>query len=342
MLKETITVAIRALDNVIDINFYPTEAAKTANSRHRPIGMGVMGLQNALYKRGLSFASDAAVDFNDEVMEAVAYYAYSASSDLAAELGTYSTYKGSKWDRGLLPQDTVDLLQDERGRKIDVPRGGKMDWSVVREKIARHGMRNSNVLAIAPTATISNIMGTTPCIEPNYKNLFVKSNLGGEFIILNAELVKDLKKLGLWNQEMLDQLKYFDGELDAIDNIPEAIKLKHKTVFGIGYEFIIDAAARRQKWIDQAQSVNLFLATPDMKTLSHMYRRAWDKGLKTTYYLRTLQASNVEKSTIESRKETRGLMARDGTPEKREYTAEEKNACSIDAMLNGGTCEACQ
>jgi len=342
MLKETITVAIRALDNVIDINFYPTDAAKTANSRHRPIGMGVMGLQNALYKRGLSFASDAAVDFNDEVMEAVAYYAYSASSDLAAELGTYSTYKGSKWDRGLLPQDTVDLLQDERGRKTDVPRGGKMDWSVVREKIAKHGMRNSNVLAIAPTATISNIMGTTPCIEPNYKNLFVKSNLGGEFIILNAELVKDLKKLGLWNQEMLDQLKYFDGELDAIDNIPEAIKLKHKTVFGIGYEYIIDAAARRQKWIDQAQSVNLFLATPDMKTLSHMYRRAWDKGLKTTYYLRTLQASNVEKSTVESRKETRGLMARDGAPEKREYTAEEKNACSIDAMMNGGTCEACQ
>ncbi|MFN6045302.1 MAG: ribonucleoside-diphosphate reductase subunit alpha, partial [Verrucomicrobiota bacterium] len=211
MLKETITVAIRALDNVIDINFYPTEAAKTANSRHRPIGLGVMGLQNALYKRGLAFASDAAVEFNDEMMEAIAYYAYGASSDLAKELGTYSSYKGSKWDRGLLPQDTLDLLEDERGRNIDVPRGGKMDWSVVRSKIAAQGMRNSNVLAIAPTATISNIMGTTPCIEPNYKNLYVKSNLSGDFIVLNSELVKDLKKAGLWNQEMLDQLKYFDG-----------------------------------------------------------------------------------------------------------------------------------
>ncbi len=338
MLKETITVAIRALDNVIDINFYPTEAAKTANSRHRPIGLGVMGLQNALYKRNLGFASDAAVEFNDEMMEAIAYYAYSASSDLAAEVGTYSSYKGSKWDRGLLPQDTIDLLEDERGRKIDIPRGGKMDWSVVREKIAKHGMRNSNVLAIAPTATISNIMGTTPCIEPNYKNLYVKSNLSGDFIVLNAELVRDLKKAKLWNQAMLDQLKYFDGELDAIDDIPEAIKQKHKTVFGISYEYIVDAAARRQKWIDQSQSVNLFLATPDLKTLSHMYRRAWDKGLKTTYYLRTLQASNIEKATIDVKKEVRGIAG--GTP--KQYTEAEKNACSLEAMMNGGTCEACQ
>jgi ribonucleoside-diphosphate reductase alpha chain len=345
MLKETITVAIRALDNVIDINFYPTVAAKTANSRHRPIGLGVMGVQNALYKRNLAFASDAAVEFNDEFMEAIAYYAYNASSDLAAEVGTYSTYKGSKWDRGLLPQDTVDLLEQERGRKIDVPRGGKMDWSVVREKIAKHGMRNSNVLAIAPTATISNIMGTTPCIEPNYKNLYVKSNLSGDFIVLNSELVRDLKKANLWNQEMLDQLKYFDGELDAIDDIPEALKQKHKTVFGIGHEYIIDAAARRQKWIDQSQSVNLFLATPDMKTLSHMYRRAWDKGLKTTYYLRTLQASNIEKATIDVKKEQRGVMATQTAATAataKSYSDAEKNACSIDAMLNGGTCEACQ
>ena len=345
MLKETITVAIRALDNVIDINFYPTEAARTANTRHRPIGLGVMGVQNALYKRNLAFASDAAVEFNDEFMEAIAYYAYNASSDLASEVGTYSSYKGSKWDRGLLPQDTVDLLETERGRKIDVPRGGKMDWSVVREKIAKHGMRNSNVLAIAPTATISNIMGTTPCIEPNYKNLYVKSNLSGDFIVLNSELVKDLKKANLWNQEMLDQLKYFDGELDAIDDIPEALKHKHKTVFGIDFEYIIDAAARRQKWIDQSQSVNLFLATPEMKTLSHMYRRAWDKGLKTTYYLRTLQASNIEKSTIDVKKEQRGVMATQTAAtaaEAKTFTAEEKNACSIDAMLNGGTCEACQ
>ncbi|MFN4872889.1 MAG: ribonucleoside-diphosphate reductase subunit alpha [Akkermansiaceae bacterium] len=348
MLKETITVAIRALDNVIDINFYPTEAAKTANSRHRPIGLGVMGLQNALYKRDIAFASDAAVEFNDEMMEAIAYYAYSASSDLAAEVGTYSTYEGSKWSRGLLPQDTVDLLEDERGRKIDVPRGGKMDWSVVREKIKKHGMRNSNVLAIAPTATISNIMGTTPCIEPNYKNLYVKSNLSGDFTILNTELVKDLKKAGLWNPEMVDQLKYFDGELDSIDEIPENIKQKHKTVFGIEYEYIIDAAARRQKWIDQSQSVNLFLSTPDLKTLSHMYRRAWDKGLKTTYYLRTLQASNIEKTTVDVKKEQRGVMATQtattaaANAAAKTFTAEQKMACSIDAMMNGGECEACQ
>ncbi len=348
MLKETITVAIRALDNVIDINFYPTQAAKTANSRHRPIGLGVMGLQNALYKRDLAFASDAAVEFNDEMMEAIAYYAYSASSDLAAEVGTYSSYPGSKWSRGILPQDTIDLLEDERGRKIDVPRGGKMDWSVVREKISKYGMRNSNVLAIAPTATISNIMGTTPCIEPNYKNLYVKSNLSGDFTILNTELVRDLKKANLWSPQMVDQLKYFDGELDNIEDIPEAIKDKHKTVFGIGHEYIVDAAARRQKWIDQSQSVNLFLATADLKTLSHMYRRAWDKGLKTTYYLRTMQASNAEKSTIDVKKVQRGHMATQTAATaataaaKKEYTQAEQNACSIDAMLDGGECEACQ
>ena len=338
MLKETITVAIRALDNVIDINFYPTEAAKTANSRHRPIGMGVMGLQNALYKKGLSFASDAAVEFNDEFMEAISYYAYNASCDLASEHGTYSSYKGSKWDRGLMPQDTVDMLEDERGVKIDVPRGAKMDWTHLREKIAQHGMRNSNVLAIAPTATISNIMGTTPCIEPNYKNLYVKSNLSGDFIVLNRHLVNDLKQEGLWNQDMLDQLKYFDGELTDIEEIPDSIKQKHQTVFGVGYKAIIDAAARRQKWIDQSQSVNLFLAEPDMKTLSHMYRHAWHTGLKTTYYLRTLQASNIEKSTVAVKKDVRGVAG----GQKKEYTQAEKNACSLDAMLNGGECEACQ
>ncbi|MDG0994754.1 MAG: ribonucleoside-diphosphate reductase subunit alpha [Akkermansiaceae bacterium] len=332
MLKETITVAIRALDNVIDINFYPTEAAKTANSRHRPIGMGVMGLQNALYKKGLAFASDAAVDFNDEFMEAIAYYAYNASSELSKEHGPYSSYEGSKWSRGLMPQDSVDLLEDERGVKINVPRGAKMDWTHLREKIAKHGMRNSNVLAIAPTATISNIMGTTPCIEPNYKNLYVKSNLSGDFIVLNRHLVNDLKKEGLWNQEMLDQLKYFDGELTDIEDMPEHLKEKHQTVFGVGYNAIIDAAARRQKWIDQSQSVNLFLAEPDMKTLSHMYRHAWHTGLKTTYYLRTLQASNIEKSTIDVKQAS----------QKKEYTQAEKNACSIEAMMNGEECEACQ
>ena len=329
MLRETVTVAIRALDNVIDINFYPTGAAKTANSRHRPIGLGVMGLQNALFKKNLQFASEAAVEFNDEFMEAISYYAYSASSELAGERGTYNSYKGSKWDRGILPQDTVDLLEDERGVKVEVPRGGKMDWRPVRESIAQNGMRNSNVLAIAPTATISNIMGTTPCIEPNYTNLFVKSNLGGDFTVLNPVLVNDLKKEGLWSSEMIDQLKYFNGELADIEGIPEHLKAKHKTVFEVGYQAIIDAAARRQKWIDQSQSVNLFLAKPDMKSLSHMYRHAWHTGLKTTYYLRTRQGSDIEKSTVSK-------------AEKKQYTPEEVKACSIEAMMNGEECEACQ
>ena len=332
MLRETVTVAVRALDNVIDINFYPTKAAEVSNLRHRPVGMGVMGLQDCLYRRDISFASDAAVEFNDEIMEAVAYYAYDTSADLAAERGTYSTYKGSKWDRGLLPQDTVDLLEQERGEPIEVKRGGLMDWAPVRAKIAKSGMRNSNVLAIAPTATISNIVGSSPCIEPTYKNLFVKSNLSGEFTELNGYLVRDLKKLGLWNQEMMQQVKYFDGELQDIPEIPQAIKDKYLTAFTIENKWLIDAAARRQKWIDQAQSLNLFLPTPDLKMLSHMYQYAWRTGLKTTYYLRTLGASNIEKATVEKAPKA----------EKKEYTAEEKNACSIEAMRNGGTCEACQ
>ncbi|MEE2622597.1 MAG: ribonucleoside-diphosphate reductase subunit alpha [Verrucomicrobiota bacterium] len=339
MLRETITVAIRALDNVIDINFYPTDAACTANSRHRPIGLGVMGLQNALFKKDLSFASEEAVNFNDEFMEAVAYYAYGASSDLAAERGTYSTYRGSKWDRGILPQDSLDILEDERGEEVTVPRGGKMDWRPVRDKILKHGMRNSNVLAIAPTATISNIMGTTPCIEPNYKNLFVKSNLSGDFTVLNRQLVQDLKKESLWTSDMLDQLKYFDGELRDIDEIPDQLKQKHLTVFGIDFQFIVDAASRRQKWIDQSQSVNLFLAEPDMKALSHLYRHAWRAGHKTTYYLRTLQASNIEKATVQVKKDD---VPQEGASEREIYTPEEQNACSIEAMMNGGECEACQ
>jgi ribonucleoside-diphosphate reductase alpha chain len=341
-LRETIQIAVRALDNVIDINFYPTKAAKTANSRHRPIGLGIMGLQNTLYKKDIAFASQAAVDFNDEFMEAIAYYAYEASSDLAAEHGTYSTYKGSKWDRGLMPQDTLDMLEAERGETVEVPRAGKMDWKPLREKIAKHGMRNSNVLAIAPTATISNIMGTTPCIEPTYKNLFVKSNLSGDFIVLNGELVRDLKKRGLWTPEMLDQVKYFDGELDSIEGVPQDLRDKYRTAFGIEYQFFIDAAARRQKWIDQSQSVNLFLAEADIKTLSHMYRDAWRKGLKTTYYLRTLGASNIEKATVSVKKQKRGRVGQTEGAEKKEYSSAEVKACSLEAMMNGGECEACQ
>jgi ribonucleoside-diphosphate reductase alpha chain len=352
-LRETIRTAVRALDNVIDINFYPTKAAETSNRRHRPIGLGVMGLAHALYLRGHAFASNEAVEFNDEAMEAIAFYAYEASSDIAAERGTYSTYKGSKWDRGLLPQDTLDLLEQERGQPIEVPRGGKMDWTPLRAKIARQGMRNSNVLAIAPTATISNITATSPCIEPTYKNLFVKSNLSGEFIVLNPFLVKDLKARGLWNQEMIDNLKYFDGELRDIPTIPADLKIKYLTAFDIDFKWITDAAARRQKWIDQSQSVNLWIKTPDLKTLSHMYRSAWHVGLKTTYYLRSLGASNIEKATVAVKKEIRGAVkeshlaaveaALNPPPAaKRAYTEAEKTACSIEAMRNGETCEACQ
>ena len=334
-LKETIRIAVRALDNVIDLNFYPTVPAQTSNLRHRPVGLGVMGLQNTLYQKGLAFDSPEAIDFNDEFMEAIAYYAFEASSDLAAERGSYSTYEGSKWARGILPQDSLELLEEERGVPIDVPRGSRMDWETLRDKIKQQGMRNSNVLAIAPTATISNIMGSSPCIEPHYKNVFVKSNLSGEFTVLNKHLVRDLKREGLWDQEMIDNLKYFDGELEDIPGIPENIKILYKTAFSIPYEAFIAAAARRQKWIDQSQSLNLFLGEPDMKTMSHMYRAAWRSGLKTTYYLRTMAATNIEKATVSVKKEVKDVI-------KGEYSDEEKEACSIEAMENGEECEACQ
>tara|TARA_E500000178_G_scaffold141659_1_gene141267 strand:+ start:1400 stop:4672 length:3273 start_codon:yes stop_codon:yes gene_type:complete len=344
-LRDTIQIAVRALDNVIDVNFYPTDAAKTSNSRHRPIGLGVMGLQNALFTKNIPFSSEEAVEFNDEFMEAICYYAYEASSDLANERGTYSSYRGSKWDRGLLPQDTISLLEKERGESVDVPKTSKMDWSIVRDKIAKHGMRNSNVIAIAPTATISNIMGSSPCIEPTYKNLFVKSNLSGDFLVLNRYLVNDLKSEGLWNREMSDQLKYFDGELGPIQGIPDWIKKKYSTAFDVSYEYVIAAAARRQKWIDQSQSVNLFLGSPNLKTLSHMYRDAWRKGLKTTYYLRTLGASNIEKATVTMKqveKSQPGLPVDASEASPQQFTEDEKKACSIQAMLNGEECETCQ
>ena len=341
-LRETVRIAVRALDNVIDVNFYPTDAAKTSNMRHRPVGLGVMGLQNSLFAKNISFSSQEAVEFNDEFMEAICYYAYEASSDLASERGTYSTFRGSKWDRGILPQDSLELLEKERGSAVEVPKEGKMDWSIVRDKIAKHGMRNSNVIAIAPTATISNIMGSSPCIEPTYKNLFVKSNLSGDFMVLNRFLVHDLKKEGLWDKEMSDQLKYFDGELSDISNIPDWIKTKYLTAFDVSYEFVIAAAARRQKWIDQSQSVNLFLGEPDLKALSHMYRAAWRQGLKTTYYLRTLGASNIEKATVDLKKEKPLADISDEPSAKKEYSDAEKKACSIEAMMNGEECEACQ
>ena len=320
-LRETVRVAVRALDDVIDVNFYPTEPARTANMRHRPVGLGVMGLQYALYAQGLAFGSEEALAFGDEAMEAVAFYAYEASSDLAAERGRYASYAGSKWDRGLLPPDTVDLLAQERGEEIEVPRGGVLDWEPLRARIARQGMRNSNVLAIAPTATIANIMGTSPCIEPMYKNVFAKSNLSGDFMVLNPHLVADLKAAGLWSREMATRLKAVDGDLELVDGVPAELVERYRTAFGIDPRWLIDAAARRAKWIDQSQSLNLFLAQPDLKAMSHMYRRAWRSGLKTTYYLRTLGASRIEGPTV-----SRVAAA----------------ACSIEAARNGEECEACQ
>ena len=343
-LRETVRIAIRALDNVIDINFYPTEAAKRSNLRHRPIGLGVMGLHDALQSKGIAFDSTQALEFNSEFMEAIAYFAYEGSSDLAAERGTYESYKGSKWDRGILPQDTVDLHEKERGTKIVVERGGKLDWAPVREKIATHGMRNSNCLAIAPTATISNITATSPCIEPFYKNLFVKSNLSGDFVMVNPHLVRELKKRGLWTVDMAQKLKDTDGELTLIDEIPEEIKAIYKTAFDIGYQWVIDAAALRGVWIDQAQSLNLWLKSPDIKVLSHMYRAAFRAGLKTTYYLRTQAASNIEKSTSNVKKEMRGVVgeALPETTAKKAPSEEEKLACSIEAARRGEICEVCQ
>ncbi|MGH2967479.1 MAG: ribonucleoside-diphosphate reductase subunit alpha [Solirubrobacteraceae bacterium] len=329
-LRETIRVAVRALDCVIDVNFYPTAPARTANTRHRPVGLGVMGLQYALYRKGFAFGSQEAVEFSDEMMEAIAYYAYEASSDLAAERGRYPSYAGSKWDGGLLPQDTVDLLEHERGEAVEVPRGGRMDWAPLRAKIAAQGMRNSNVLAIAPTATIANIMGTSPCIEPMYKNLFAKSNLSGDFTVLNSFLVADLKAAGLWSRELAAQIKAHDGDLTGIAAIPAELEERYRTAFQIDAAFLIDAAARRQKWIDQSQSLNLFLPEPDMKAMSHMYRRAWRAGLKTTYYLRTLGASSIEKSSV--------VRVQPATAP----TEAEIQACSIEAMRSGEECEACQ
>jgi ribonucleoside-diphosphate reductase alpha chain len=345
-LRDTVRVAVRALDNVIDLNFYPTATAERSNRRHRPVGLGVMGLHYALHKKGLSFASEEAVAFNDEFMEAVCFFAYEASSDLAAERGSYSTFGGSKWDRGLMPHDTLELLEKERGAPIEVTRGGKLDWEPLRAKIQKQGMRNSNLIAIAPTATIANIMGTSACIEPNYKNLFVKSNLSGEFTVLNPFLVDDLKKLGIWDDRMIHDLKTYDGELTQIIRIPRQLKEIYATAFNVESNFVLDAAARRQKWIDQSQSVNLFLGNADFKALSHMYRAAWRKGLKTTYYLRTLGASNIEKATVDVKKELRGHIGNGTNGEQPSMVdageAAAPKACSLEARAAGTTCESCQ
>ena len=296
-LRNTVAIAMRMLDNVIDINYYAVAKARNSNLKHRPVGLGIMSFQDCLHELRIPYASQEAVEFADRSMEAVCYYAYQASTELAAERGRYSSYKGSLWDRGILPQDTIRLLRAERGGYVDVDESTSLDWDALRERIREHGMRNSNCVAIAPTATISNIIGVSACIEPTFQNVFVKSNLSGEFTVVNEYLVRDLKRLGLWDSVMIADLKYFDGSLAKIDRVPPEIRNLYATAFEVDSKWIVESAARRQKWIDQAQSLNIYMAGASGKKLDDTYKLAWLRGLKTTYYLRTLGASHAEKST---------------------------------------------
>lgn len=298
-LKLTIKQAIRMLDNVIDVNYYAVPQARRSNLRHRPVGLGVMGFQDALYKLGIDYASQEAVEFADRSMEMISYYAILASTDLAEERGTYSTFEGSLWSQGILPIDSIALLEKERGKAyLKVDRSQTLDWEKLRKRVKTVGMRNSNTMAIAPTATISNIVGVSQSIEPTYQNLYVKSNLSGEFIVVNPYLVDELKQLNLWDEVMINDLKYYDGSVQAIARIPQELKKRYATAFEIEASWLIEAASRRQKWIDQAQSLNLYMAQPSGKKLDTLYRLAWIRGLKTTYYLRSLGATSAEKSTI--------------------------------------------
>jgi ribonucleoside-diphosphate reductase alpha chain len=296
-LKKTVATAMRMLDNVIDINYYAVHKARNSNFKHRPVGLGIMGFQDCLQELRVPYASEAAVEFADRSMEAVCYFAYWASTELAEERGRYSSYSGSLWDRGILPQDSLKLLLEERGGYVEVDMSESMDWAKLRERIKVHGMRNSNCVAIAPTATISNIIGVSASIEPNYQNLYVKSNLSGEFTVVNEHLVRDLKKLGLWDNVMVADLKHFDGSIGRIDRIPQEIRNLYATAFEVEPKWLVEAGARRQKWIDQAQSLNIYMAGASGKKLDETYKLAWLRGLKTTYYLRTLAATSAEKST---------------------------------------------
>ncbi|WP_405048427.1 ribonucleoside-diphosphate reductase subunit alpha [Rhodoferax sp.] len=321
-LARTVGTALRMLDNVVDINFYATPKARNANMRHRPVGMGIMGFADCLYAIGLPYASAQAIEFADRTMEAVCYQAYWASTELARERGRYSSFTGSLWDQSILPLDSIQLLENGRGGHVELNRDARLDWAALKERIARYGMRNSNCVAIAPTATISNIVGVSASIEPTYQNIYVKSNLSGEFTVVNDALVRDLKALNLWDEVMVSDLKYFDGSLARIERVPDELKARYATAFEIDPTWLIEAAARRQKWIDQAQSLNLYLAQPSGRKLDEIYKLAWTRGLKTTYYLRTLGASQAEKSG-----------GRDDTA-----TPEEPKFCSID----NPDCEACQ
>ena len=299
-LKSTVSTAMRMLDNVIDINYYAVKKARDSNLRHRPVGLGIMGFQDCLYQLRIPYASQAAVEFADRSMEAVCYHAYWASTELARERGRYSSFRGSLWDRGILPLDSLELLAQERGGYVEVDRSSSMDWDALRQRIAEHGMRNSNCVAIAPTATISNIIGVDASIEPCFGNISVKSNLSGEFTVVNEYLVRDLKKLGLWDSVMVSDLKHFDGSLRRIDRVPEELKQLYATAFEVEPVWLVEAAARRQKWIDQAQSLNIYMAGASGRKLDETYKLAWTRGLKTTYYLRTVSATQVEKSTVDA------------------------------------------
>jgi ribonucleoside-diphosphate reductase alpha chain len=330
-LKKTITTAIRMLDNVIDINYYSVDQAKTSNLRHRPVGMGVMGFQDALYKQRIAYASDQAVNFADVSMEVISYYAISASNELAEERGRYESYEGSLWDQGILPIDSLKKLQEVRGSDyLDVNFEQRLDWDSLRARIKQGGMRNSNVLAIAPTATIANISGVSQSIEPTYQNLYVKSNLSGEFTVVNPYLVEDLKRLELWDSVMVNDLKYYEGSVQNIDRVPDEIKQIYATAFEVEPRWLVDAASRRQKWIDQAQSLNLYVAGASGKKLDITYRMAWLRGLKTTYYLRALAATTTEKSTVSDN----SLNKVSAKP----TAAAVPQACSLDDP----ECEACQ
>jgi ribonucleoside-diphosphate reductase alpha chain len=344
-LARTIRTAMRLLDNVIDINYYATPKARTANLRHRPVGLGMMGFSDCLHRMGLPYASQDAVEFADRSAEAVCYYAYYASTELAEERGRYSSYTGSLWDRGILPLDSIQLLEEARGGFVEVDRSATMNWDALRERIARYGMRNSNCVAIAPTATIANIIGVSASIEPDYQNLYVKSNLSGEFTVVNEYLVSDLKALGLWDEVMIADLKYFDGSLAPIDRVPDEIKARYATAFEMDPTWLVEAAARRQKWIDQAQSLNLYVAAPSGRKLDELYRLAWLRGLKTTYYLRTLGASAMEKTSVPvsaaaaapAPAQKPSVVAAAPAPAA-ELPATDVKFCSID----NPDCEACQ
>ncbi len=334
-LKKTIRIAMRMLDNVIDINYYAVEKARNSNMKHRPVGLGIMGFQDCLHRLRVPYGSSEAVEFADRSMEMVAYCAYWASTELAEERGRYASFQGSLWDRGVLPQDTLDLLAAERGGYVEIDRSAVLDWEALRARIRSHGMRNSNCIAIAPTATIANIVGVSASIEPTYQNLFVKSNLSGEFTVVNEYLVGDLKTAGLWDEVMIADLKYFDGNLARIDRAPAELRRLYATAFEIEPKWLVEAAARRQKWIDQSQSLNIYMAGASGKKLDETYKLAWLRGLKTTYYLRAMGATHAEKSTTKAG----ALNAVPTAPEAMAAVAEAGvKMCSID----NPDCEACQ